>query len=140
MRNCEYLIKKLNLIPHPEGGHFAESYRDINGNVSLIYYLLKNGEISHWHKLTKDEILHFYDGDPLIVSFSKNKINIQKIILGRDIKQGERLHHTIKSKTWFSMHSKGQWSLIGCTVAPAFNYKDLEIAPPTWKPINHKKK
>ena len=54
---------KLNLIPHPEGGHLKESYRD--ENISLIYYLLRKNEKSHWHRLTKNEILHFYQGDPL---------------------------------------------------------------------------
>ena len=74
------------MIRHPEGGHYKESYRD--NNVSLIYYLLKKGEKSHWHKLKKNEILHFYDGDPLIVSMSNNGIIMPEIILGRDIKKG----------------------------------------------------
>ena len=79
MNNSEKLIKKLQMIPHPEGGHFKESYRD--KNISLIYYLLKKNEKSHWHRLTKNEILHFYDGDPLIVFLSKNGIDMHKIIL-----------------------------------------------------------
>ena len=66
-------------MPHPEGGHFKESYRD--ENISLIYYLLKKNEKSHWHRLTKNEILHFYDGDPLLVCLSKNGNDIQEIIL-----------------------------------------------------------
>ena len=74
MDNSDEIIKKLQMIPHPEGGHYKESYR--NHYVSLIYYLLKKGEKSHWHKLKKNEILHFYDGDPLIVSMSNNEINI----------------------------------------------------------------
>ena len=67
MNDPEKLIKKLNMIPHPEGGYFAESFRDKNNNVSLIYYLLKKNQKSHWHRLTKNEILHFYSGDSLSI-------------------------------------------------------------------------
>ena len=79
MNNSDKIIKKLQMIPHPEGGHFKESYRD--NNISLIYYLLKKNEKSHWHRLKKNEIIHFYDGDPLIVYLSKNGVTVQKIIL-----------------------------------------------------------
>ena len=71
MSDSEYLIKNLKLISHPEGGHFSESFRDSNNNVSLIYYMLQRNEWSHWHRLTKNEILHFYKGDPLIIYTSK---------------------------------------------------------------------
>ena len=70
MNNPEKLIKDLKMNPHPEGGYFTESFRDINNNVSLIYYLLKENQKSHWHRLTKNEILHFYDGDALNVNIS----------------------------------------------------------------------
>ena len=92
MSNSEKLIKKLQMIPHPEGGHFKESYRD--KNISLIYYLLKKNEKSHWHRLTKNEILHFYDGDPLIVSLSKNGIDMHEIILNN------RMDRDSNSKFW----------------------------------------
>ena len=133
MNNPDDLIKKLKLTPHPEGGHFAESFRDNKGNVSLIYYLLQEGETSHWHKLTKNEILHFYDGDPVEIFLSKDKKEISTIILGRNINNQEYLHYVIKSQTWFGMKSTGSWSLIGCTVAPAFDYKDFELASKDWK-------
>ena len=67
MSDSEYLIKKLQMVAHPEGGHFSESFRDKNNNVSLIYYMLRKHEWSHWHRLTKNEILHFYQGEPLTV-------------------------------------------------------------------------
>ena len=66
---ADHLIKKLNMISHPEGGHYVENFK--NDNVSQIYYLLKRNEKSHWHRLTKNEILHFYSGDPLEV-FTSN--------------------------------------------------------------------
>ena len=133
MNNPDDLIKKLKLTPHPEGGHFAESFRDNKGNVSLIYYLLKEGEASHWHKLTKNEILHFYDGDPIKIFLSKDKKEVSTIILGRNINNQEYLHYVIKSQTWFGMKSTGSWSLIGCTVSPAFDYSDFELASKDWK-------
>ena len=133
MNNPDDLIKKLKLTPHPEGGHFAESFRDNKGGVSLIYYLLKKGQTSHWHKLTKNEILHFYDGDPLRIYMSKDKKEISTVLLGRNTSDKEYLHYIVKSQTWFGMKSTGNWSLIGCTVSPAFDYKDFELASKDWK-------
>ena len=130
MNNGDKIIKKLQMLPHPEGGYFKESYRD--NNISLIYYLLKKNEKSHWHRLKKNEILHFYDGDPLIVYLSKNGVAVQEIIL--DNNKNASSHFVIKSGTWFSMKSKGNYSLIGCTVAPPFNYDDFELAPKEWEP------
>ena len=132
MTNPDDLIKKLKLLPHPEGGHFAESFRDESDMVSLIYYLLKKGETSHWHKLTKNEILHFYDGDPMKIYLSLDKTEISNVLLGKNTENGELHHYVVKSETWFGMRSTGDWSLIGCTVSPAFNYKDLEIASKDW--------
>ena len=130
MNKGDKLINKLQMTPHPEGGHFKESYRD--KNISLIYYLLKKNEKSHWHRLTKNEILHFYDGDPLEVSLSKNGINMHKIILNNS--EDQLSHFIVKSGTWFSMKSRGNYSLIGCTVAPPFDYDDFELAPKGWEP------
>ena len=120
------------MIPHPEGGYFKESYR--NKNVSLIYYLLKKNEKSHWHRLKKNEILHFYDGDPLKLLMSKDGNNVEEIILSNKINNGQFFHYIVKAGTWFSMKSQGQYSLIGCVVAPPFNYNDFELAPKNWKP------
>ena len=134
MNKCDKLINKLNLTPHPEGGHFAETFRDTKGRISHIYYLLKKGETSHWHKINKNEVLIFYDGDPLQIFLSNDKIHTQKIIIGKDLDKGHKYHFVVKLETWFSMISLGKWSLIGCIVAPAFNYKDFELAPPNWSP------
>ena len=133
MNNPENLIKKLQLVPHPEGGYFSESYRDDKENVSLIYYLLKKDQTSHWHKLTKNEILHFYDGDPIKIYLSKDQKNIDEVVLGRNLENSEFMHYVVESETWFGMKSTGNWSLIGCTVSPAFNYEDFKLAPKDWK-------
>ena len=130
MNNGEKLIKKLQMIPHPEGGHFKESYRD--KNISLIYYLLKKNEKSHWHRLKKNEILHFYDGAPLIVYLSTDENTVHKIILNNS--EDQLSHFIVNSGTWFSMETKGEYSLIGCTVSPPFDYNDFELAPKNWKP------
>ena len=130
MNNGDEIIKKLQMLPHPEGGYFKESYR--NKNISLIYYLLKKGEKSHWHRLTKNETLHFYSGDPLQVYMSDDEINVSLFEIGKE----NNFHYTINAGTWFTMKSVGNYSLIGCTVAPAFDYKDFELAATDWNPKN----
>ena len=134
MNDPEKLIKQLKMLPHPEGGYFVESFHDKNNAVSLIYYLLMKNQKSHWHRLTKNEILHFYDGYPLAVHISEEgKIKNTKI-LGRNIHNNENMHLVVNAGNWFSMTTKGDYSLIGCTVAPAFDYDDFELAPPDWRP------
>ena len=130
MSEGDRIIKDLQMLAHPEGGHFIECLR--TNDVSIIYYLLKKNEKSHWHRLKKNEILHFYDGDPLIVYLSKDGINTKQKILNNNLDQLS--HLVIKKGTWFSMKTKGEFSLIGCTVAPAFDYADFEIAPQNWEP------
>ena len=128
------IIASLNMTPHPEGGHFVETFRDAANSVSLIFYLLEAGDRSHWHRLTKDEILHFYDGDALTVLLSPDGISVQEKTLGRRVADQHCYHYIVPRGTWFSMHSTGEWSLIGCTVAPAFTFDDFELAPKNWAP------
>ena len=136
MADSDKLIEQLKMNPHPEGGYYSESFRDRDNSVSLIYYLLKKEQRSHWHRLTKNEILHFYKGDPLSVHISADaKTTITKK-LGSGISSNENLHLVIHAGSWFSMNSEGDYSLIGCTVSPAFDYADFELAPPNWKPNN----
>ena len=132
MTNAQELIKKLNMVGHPEGGHFSESFRDENNNVSLIYYMLQKNEWSHWHRLKKNEILHFYKGDPLNIFISSDGIDYKSVTIG----QGYNFHYTVEENNWFAMRSHGEYSLIGCTVTPAFDYNDFELAPADWKPKN----
>mgnify|MGYP001288510522 CR=1 FL=1 len=134
MNDPEKLIQKLKMLPHPEGGYFAESYRDKNNDVSLIYYLLKKNQRSHWHRLTKNEILHFYLGDPMSVFISPDGKESNSLVLGNNISNDQNMHIIIKAGSWFSMKSTGKYTLIGCTVAPGFNYSDFELAPENWEP------
>ena len=120
------------MIGHPEGGHYVENFK--NDNVSQIYYLLKKDEKSHWHRLTKNEILHFYSGNPLEVFTSSDGVNYEVFSLGSD----NNYIHTVKANNWFAMRSSGSYSLIGCTVAPAFDFDDFELAPAGWRPEKFK--
>ena len=128
------LITSFSMTPHPEGGHFAETYRADDGSASLIFYLLQHDERSHWHRLTKNEMLHFYDGDPLKLLLSPDGVSSQEEILGRETVNNELYHRIVPKGTWFSMQSTGTWSLIGCTVSPAFSFDDFELAPKGWMP------
>ena len=133
MTDTQDLIKKLKMVAHPEGGHFSESFRDDDNNVSLIYYLLQKNEWSHWHRLTKNETLHFYKGYPLTIFISNDGVDFFSVILGED----DNFHYTVEANNWFAMQSNGEYSLIGCSVAPAFDYNDFELAPADWKPKNY---
>ena len=134
MNDPDKLIEKLKMSPHPEGGYFAESFRDKDNKISLIYYLLKKNQRSHWHRLTKNEILHFYEGHPLNVHISEDSKTSNTKILGNNIDKNETAHLVVKAGSWFGMTSSGNYSLIGCTVAPGFNYADFELAPKNWEP------
>ena len=123
------LINLHKMLPHPEGGYYVEVYK--SANVTQIYYLLEKNQKSHWHRLKKNEILHFYSGSPLIIYTSKNGKEFDTNIIGS---KGNFIFN-VKKHTWFSMKSTGLYSLIGCTVAPAFKFSDLELAPKDWKPL-----
>ena len=135
MNDPDKIIKKLKMVEHREGGFFVESFRDKNNNVSLIYYLLKKNQKSHWHRLKKNEILHFYDGFPLNLCISKDGKNTRTVLLGKNVSSKEKLHVVVPAGSWFSMTSSGLYSLIGCTVSPGFSYSDFELAPPDWEPL-----
>ena len=114
--------------PHPEGGHYVEVFK--NKDVSHIYFLLEEHQYSHWHRITKNETIHFYSGYPLVIFTSKDGEEFQTNKIGLD----KEFIFSIKKNTWFAMKSTGSYSLIGCTVAPAFEFDDLELAPKNWKP------
>jgi predicted cupin superfamily sugar epimerase len=116
------------MIPHPEGGHYVEVFK--NKDVSHIYFLLEGHEHSHWHRITKNETVHFYSGDPLEIYTSEDGVDFETNQIGSN----NNFIYSIKKNTWFAMKPKGKYSLIGCTVAPAFEFEDLELAPKDWKP------
>ena len=122
------LIEYHKMIPHPEGGHYVEVFK--NKDVSHIYFLLEGHEHSHWHRITKNETVHFYSGDPLEIYTSEDGKEFETNQIGSN----NNFIYSIEKNTWFAMKPKGKYSLIGCTVAPAFEFEDLELAPKDWKP------
>ena len=128
MDTVKSLIEYHKMTPHPEGGHYVEVFK--NKDVSHIYFLLESHEHSHWHRITKNETVHFYSGDPLEIYTSKNGEEFETNQIGSN----NNFIYSIEKYTWFAMKPKGKYSLIGCTVAPAFEFEDLELAPKDWKP------
>jgi|SRR5690554_6022292 len=144
MKNKEYWITQLGLEAHPEGGYFAETYRskrtinleELEGERNLstgIYFLIDQGAFSAFHKIKSDEMWHFYDGDPLIVHMIDEKGNCTQQTIGRSIESGEVLQFVVPANVWFASEVKGSgdYSLVGCTVSPGFDFGDFELADRT---------
>ncbi len=133
------VIATLALKPHPEGGHYRETWRAAAANGerpagTAIYYLLAAGEISHWHRVDADEIWHWYQGAPLELSLSRDGRTTETLILGADLETGARPQLVVGRTMWQSARSLGAWTLVGCTVSPAFRFEGFELAPPDWRP------
>ena len=122
------LIEHHKMTPHPEGGYYVEVFK--NKDITHIYFLLEEHQRSHWHRITKNETLHFYSGSPLKIFTSKDGNEFKT----NEIGSKNNFIFNIEKYTWFSMMPTGSYSLIGCTVAPAFEFSDLELAPKDWKP------
>ena len=137
---AEAIIDALGMQPHPEGGWFAETFRDAAGEPgrgasTLIYFLLKAGERSHWHRLlTTVEVWHYYAGAPLKLMVSPDGRKTEAMTLGADIMAGERPQGVIPAGHWQAAESTGDFTLVGCTVAPGFIFDDFELAAPDWAP------
>ena len=135
------LIRLLNLAPHPEGGHFRETFRDprqITGRAvsTAIYFLLARGERSHWHRIDAVETWHWYAGAPLALDIAQQPGRIERITLGCDLAAGERPQAVVPAHAWQAAASLGDWTLCGCTVAPGFDFSGFELAPKEWSPKN----
>ncbi len=134
------VIEKLGLLPHPEGGHYKEIYRDLpedgsRGAATAIYYLLATDEFSHWHRIDALEMWHYYGGAPLALTISENGQDAEGVHLGLNLEVGQRPFAVVPPHAWQTAVSLGQWSLVGCTVSPAFEFSAFEMAPPDWKPM-----
>jgi predicted cupin superfamily sugar epimerase len=129
------LIRLLSLTPHPEGGHFRETFRDaatVEGRAAstAIYFLLAAGEESRWHRIDSVELWHWYGGAPLLLSASVNGRDVVELRLGMDLAAGERPQALVPGGSWQSARSLGAWTLVGCTVAPGFLFEKFELATP----------
>lgn len=140
MSDADDIIREFGLRPHPEGGHFAEVYRDRpagggRGAVTSIYFLLKAGEVSHWHRVTDAaEIWYHHAGGPLELSISTDGRTIERHRLGSNVAAGERPQAVVPPDAWQSARPLGDWALVGCAVAPAFEFSAFVLAPPGWTP------
>jgi uncharacterized protein len=127
------VIGLLGLKPHPEGGHFRETFRDERAGAraasTAIYFLLGAGEVSRWHRVDAAEVWHFYAGAPLLLSFSADGARLAEVRLGADLGSGERPQAVVPAGQWQRAKSLGAWTLVGCTVAPGFEFAGFELAP-----------
>lgn len=135
------IIAQLALKPHPEGGHYRETFRDarcdVNGRAhsTAIYFLLARGERSHWHRVDAAEIWHFYAGAPLALHYAaSDKTPPASITLGNDLLAGQQPQFVIPQGNWQAAESMGDWTLVGCTVAPGFEFSGFELARKDWSP------
>lgn len=136
--NAQAIIDLLGLKPHPEGGHFAETFRDDNAegraHSTAIYFLLAAGDCSAWHRVDAVEVWHHYAGAPLAITLSPNGHDAVSYRLGTNLSAGERPQLVVPAGHWQTAESLGEWTLVGCTVAPGFEFSGFEMAPPDWRP------
>lgn len=139
MSEVDDIIMRLDLKPHPEGGFYRESFRDcepVSGRAhsTAIYYLLRAGEQSHWHRVDAAELWHFYAGDALELFVAQTNAAEQRHVLGTDLAKGERPQAIVPAHAWQRARPLGRFTLVGCTVAPGFEFSAFEMAPKGWTP------
>jgi predicted cupin superfamily sugar epimerase len=133
------IIARLQLAPHPEGGHFRETFRDSRCDASgraastAIYFLLARGERSHWHRVDAVETWHYYAGDALTLRIA-DAHGVRVVRLGADLTADEVPQAIVPAHAWQAAESTGDWTLVGCTVAPGFEFAHFELAPRGWTP------
>ncbi|MEH6629908.1 MAG: cupin domain-containing protein [Halopseudomonas aestusnigri] len=132
------IIDKLELQPHPEGGWYKETYRHkpedgARGDQTAIFFLLEKGQSSHWHRIDAVEMWHWYAGSPLVLKSHDGKQE-HVVTLGPDVLLGQTPQFVIPEQHWQAAISNEGWALVGCTVAPAFEFDGFELAEPDWDP------
>jgi len=134
------IIARLELKPHPEGGHYRETFRDkrVDGQgrafSTAIYFLLARGERSHWHRVDAVDTWHYYAGDALTLRIAHDGCTEHTVRLGPDVSAGERPQAIVPAQAWQAAEPTGDWTLVGCTVAPGFEFAGFELAKPDWFP------
>lgn len=134
MTSADEVIRLLDLNPHPEGGHFRETFRDElnlpNGRAAstAIYYLLRAGEVSRWHRVDAAEVWHWYAGAQLQLAVKHARDGaIDRLRLGNALLAGERQQAVVPAGMWQQARCCGAWVLVGCTVAPGFTFEGFEL-------------
>lgn len=134
------IIRLLDLQPHPEGGYFRETFRDSRADAggrsasTAIYFLLKAGEVSRWHRVDAAEVWHWYAGAPLELSMAEGERVTATATLGSSLADGQRPQAVVPAHHWQTARSLGAWTLVGCTVAPGFEFSRFELAGATFRP------
>jgi len=137
------VIAALNLSSHPEKGYFVETFRDTTttsdgrAQSTCIYYLLEGESgLSHWHRVRDAvEVWHYYAGAPLRLSLARDDGSpVRDVVLGPDLLKGERPQIVVQRDEWQHALSLGEWTLVGCSVAPAFVFESFQMAEPGWEP------
>jgi uncharacterized protein len=133
------VIRLLDLKPHPEGGHYRETFRDDRGDgvraaSTAIYFLLAEGEVSRWHRVDAAEVWHWHAGAALALSIAPPDGVAVDMLLGADLAAGERPQRVVPPGCWQSARSRGAWTLVGCTVAPGFVFEKFEMAAEGFSP------
>jgi predicted cupin superfamily sugar epimerase len=138
---ADEIIETLGLREHPEGGYFRETWRDVSGDGgrgsgTAIYYLLRHGEVSWWHRIDATEIWHFYAGSPLELRI-RGGGEASGGVLGNDLARGERPQLVVPAGAWQSARSRAEspdgYTLVGCTVSPAFRFEGFELSPESFE-------
>jgi predicted cupin superfamily sugar epimerase len=139
LRTADEIIAALALAPHPEGGHYRETWRapaagaGARGPGTAIYYLLRAGEESRWHRVDAVEVWHYYTGDPLELRIAQDA-RVSRLVLGPDVAAGAQPQLIVPKGAWQAARPLGAWTLVGCTVSPAFSFHGFELAPDGWSP------
>ena len=142
MPSAAEMIRLLELEPHPEGGHYRQTFRDarmVDGRAAstAIYFLLARGERSHWHRVDAVEVWHYYAGAPIELEIATSAQGpVERLTLGPDVAAGERPQAIVPAHAWQAARSLGDWTLVGCTVTPGFEFKGFELAPKDWSPAD----
>ena len=137
--NADECIRLLGLRPHPEGGFYRETWRapvddDERATGTAIYYLLPAGPGSHWHRVDATEIWHHYAGAALELSLSHDGKRAETLVLGPDLASGQRPQIVVAAQVWQSARTLGEFTLVGCTVSPGFEFSGFAMAAPGWDP------
>ena len=131
---ADQIIAKLNLTPHPEGGHYRQTWvadNDGRPHGTCIYFLLKAGEVSHWHHVDATEIWHYYAGAALSLSIAEDEHGpAVEHALGPDLANGQEPQTIVPTGHWQSARTNGDWTLVGCTVSPGFQFEGFHLAEP----------
>jgi len=139
--SADDVIRLLELQPHPERGYYRETFRDLSGSggraaSTAIYYLLAKDEISRWHRIDAAEVWHWYGGAALLLSRAPPDGTVMHTLLGPNLAADERPQAVIPEGYWQQARSCGDWTLVGCTVAPGFAFEGFELADEGFEPGN----